>query len=111
PLLAILVEEIDCSDLEILSTTGDTVTCLGKLTLTATASGSGSGIYWFDAASGGNIVGRGPVFQTDELSSTTSFWATEVHLDSGGGYASGYGLPAPISGANFGSAAGSYGLL
>src|SRR5690606_5678686 len=54
PLLAILVEEIDCSDLEILSTTDAFVVCSGSMTLQAIAGGSGSEIYWYDVATGGD---------------------------------------------------------
>src|SRR5690625_5003091 len=99
----------DCNDLEILTTTNGSVCGAGSVTLSATASGTGDGIYWFDAATGGTFLGAGPTYQTPPISTTTSYWATEV-IDSGGGFSSGWGLPAPISGATFGSAA-NYGLL
>ncbi len=37
------------------------------------ASGS-SGYYWFDAATGGNVLGQGASFQTPVLCNTTTYW-------------------------------------
>ena len=99
-LLAITVSEIDCSTLEITSTTGDTTSCLGELELSAVASGTGSEIYWYDAATGGSIVGVGEDFMTPELTQTTSYWASEVMLD-GNGVTSGWGRQGWVY--NFGS--------
>ena len=89
-LLAITVSEIDCSTLAITSTTGDTTSCRGELELSAVASGTGSEIYWYDAATGGSVVGVGEDFMTPELTQTTSYWASEVMLD-GNGITSGWG--------------------
>ncbi|MBT0609210.1 GEVED domain-containing protein, partial [Aequorivita echinoideorum] len=78
----------DCTNypLSITSTTGDSVVCKGTTTLTAVGSGDPNAqIFWYDAASGGNIVGRGPTFQTPIITSTTSFWAAEVLVDGGTG--------------------------
>src|SRR5699024_3044328 len=79
--LIITADEIDCSDLEIVDYTEATVACRGSLTLKAEASGTGSEIYWYDAATEGEIVGRGETFTTPELTQTTSYWAAEVFLD------------------------------
>src|SRR5690606_26693193 len=56
----------DCSDslLDITSTTGDSVCNEGNITLQATASGTGQDIFWYDAPTGGNLVGQGPSFDT-----------------------------------------------
>jgi hypothetical protein len=85
PPLVITVNEIDCSTLGITATTGDSTSCKGILTLTATSSGTGNDIYWFNAATGGNIVGTGATFTTPVLTTTTSYWAAEVTTTSGGG--------------------------
>src|SRR5699024_9673023 len=104
----ITVTEIDCSDLEIISSTGATVTCKGSVTLTATASGHGTDIYWYDAAVNGNRIGMGPVYTTDELTTTTSFWASAVLID-GQAPLTGQGKPAPTGTAAFASTL-NYGL-
>lgn len=72
----------DCSAYtgDITSVTDGAVCDEGTATLQATATGTGSGIYWFDAAVGGNIVGQGTSFETPNLTETTSFWAAEVQL-------------------------------
>src|SRR5690554_868963 len=72
----------DCTSYagEITSTTGGDICVQGTTTLQATASGLGDAIYWYDAESGGNLVGIGNSFETPELTSTTSFWTTEVEL-------------------------------
>src|SRR5690554_2693492 len=68
------------------------------MTLSATASGTGSEIYWYDAATGGDRVGMGPTFTTKELTTTTSYWASEVLIEGqaplGG---QGYVYPSTIS--------------
>ncbi|MFD2434749.1 hypothetical protein ACFSO9_15165 [Mesonia maritima] len=76
--VAITVSEIDCTSLAITNSTGDSVSCKGEMTLTATASGTGSDIYWYDAATDGNLVGVGNTFDTPVLTNTTSYWVTEV---------------------------------
>ncbi|SHJ06307.1 Por secretion system C-terminal sorting domain-containing protein [Mesonia phycicola] len=91
---AVTVDEIDCSTLDIISVTGDIASCRGQLDLTAVASGTGSEIYWYDASTGGNIVGIGSNFKTPELTQTTSYWASEVRLV-GSGQSSGYGMMSP----------------
>ena len=44
----------------------------GTVTLTATA---GDTIYWFDAPTGGNLVGTGSPFTTASLTTTTTYYA------------------------------------
>lgn len=85
PLLAITVSEIDCSDLEILTTVGGTVTCMGSTTLTVTSSGTGSDIYWYNSATAADPIAFGPSYTTPTLTTTTSYWASEVLLESGTG--------------------------
>src|SRR5690606_13987020 len=106
------VTEVACTSLEILKTTAGSVCGEGYVILEAqgAAPAVNTEIYWYNAATGGDVVGMGSPFQTPALEQTTSFWAAEVAL-SGGGFSDGYGLPAPISGQNFGTAANYYGLL
>jgi len=51
--------------------TTDTICGSGTLTLTAT---SPEQIYWFDSASGGTLLGTGPVFTTPNISATTTYY-------------------------------------
>lgn len=82
--LAITVSEIDCGSLSIVSSNGDSTNCQGALTLTASASGTGNDIYWYDSATGGNPIEFGTTFNTPILTSTTSYWASEVKLEGAG---------------------------
>lgn len=59
------------------STVGATRCGTGTLSLSATASGSGI-LNWYDAPSGGNLVGTGSPFTTPSINSTTSYYAEEV---------------------------------
>ncbi|MBT0609231.1 immunoglobulin domain-containing protein, partial [Aequorivita echinoideorum] len=68
----------NCASLDILTTTSGSVCGGGSVSLSATSSGTGDGILWYDAASGGNVVFSGSTFSTPPLSTTTSFWATEI---------------------------------
>lgn len=65
-------------------TTDDNIPAPGTGNLTAT----GADITWYDAATGGNIVGTGNNLTTPVVSSTTSFWA-ENSATFGGGPANG----------------------
>ena len=56
-------------------TTGTTVCPNTTATLSATTD-AGAVITWYDAATGGNIVGTGPTFTTPVLGNTTSYYAT-----------------------------------
>src|SRR5690554_7414521 len=85
-LLGITVHEIDCSALAIVSTTDGNIVCKGVAQLEAVGNGGpGTEIYWYDAATGGNFVGMGNTFTTPELTSTTSYWATEIFIDGSSG--------------------------
>src|SRR5690606_21510235 len=90
PPLVITVNEIDCSMLAITSTTPDSVSCRGKVILGAVGSGQGDDIYWYDVATGGNPVGTGSQFETEELTTTKSYWVAEVFAT--GMQSSGYGI-------------------
>src|SRR5690554_6877580 len=82
--IEILVYDLTlCDTIEILTTTDGSVCDEGTVTLSTTASGNGDNIYWYDAPTGGNLVGQGTPFETPELTETTSFWASEVYLDGG----------------------------
>lgn len=67
-------ETAGCVDPVITDTSGPGTICEGE-TASLTATHNGDNVNWFDAASGGNLVGTGSPFVTDPLSSTTSFWA------------------------------------
>lgn len=56
----------------------------GSATLTAT----GSNITWYDAPTGGNVVGTGNTWETPVLNATTSFWCTSANTN---GAVSSYG--------------------
>src|SRR5690554_2685658 len=67
-----------CSDLEITTVENGSVCGGGSVTLQATGSGTGDDIFWYDAATGGDVVGQGNVFETPAISATTSYWAVEA---------------------------------
>ena len=102
--LAITVNEIDCTVLSV-TTTGDMLcTPGGEMTLFAEGSGNGDGIYWYDAQTGGNLIGIGDEL-TVNVAVTTSFWASEVYLEDGIGdsgplpdYCSSFGFGTGCSG-------------
>ncbi len=89
-----------CDTIEILTTTDGSVCGEGTVTLSATASGDGDEIYWYDTPTGGNYLGQGATFTTPVLTETTSYWASEVYLDGGGGLLTGLGQPAPSQNIN-----------
>src|SRR5690606_5606260 len=102
--IEILVYDLTlCDTIEILTTTDGSVCDEGTVILSTTASGNGDNIYWYDAPTGGNLVGQGTPFETPELTETTSFWASEVYLDGGilGGQAK--ELPTSTSGYTLGA--------
>src|SRR5690606_25079681 len=68
----------NCNGLEILTTTDAAVCGGGSVTLSATSSGVGDDIYWYNAATNGTYLGAGSVFETPKITTTTSYWATEV---------------------------------
>ncbi len=53
--------------------TGNTFICSGSST-TLTASGSTGSYEWYDAATGGNLVGSSPSFTTPNLTQDTTYW-------------------------------------
>ena len=66
----------ECQPPMITGTTGETVCPTGATaTLTATAD-AGATITWYDAATGGNVVGTGGTFTTPALTATTDYWVT-----------------------------------
>ncbi|WP_158524869.1 T9SS type A sorting domain-containing protein [Mesonia sp. K7] len=89
PALMITFEDIDCNtDLGGISNPiGDEVCESGTMTLSVTKNASvyddQTQVYWYDMASGGEVVGVGDSYATPNLTQTTSFWAAEVFLGRG----------------------------
>ncbi|PKA84602.1 putative secreted protein (Por secretion system target) [Ulvibacter sp. MAR_2010_11] len=75
-------ENFGCIDPVISDTSGPGAICEGE-TATLTATHNGDGVNWFDAPSGGNLVGSGSPFVTNPLTTTTSFWAEAFNGGSG----------------------------
>lgn len=87
--LEIKAEEYDCTLLEITDITESEVACRGSVTLKARASDNGEGIFWYDAEVDGNLLKRGASFETPEITTSTSYWVSEVHgkdIDPIGGF-------------------------
>ena len=59
---------------QILTTDNDEACFNNSVSLTATV--SEGAIYWYDAPTGGNLVGTGTTFTTPLLSSSTTYYAT-----------------------------------
>lgn len=55
--------------------TGNTVICANS-TATLTASGSTGSFEWYDAATGGNLVGSSPSFTTPPLTANATYWVS-----------------------------------
>lgn len=85
PALQVCFDEFDCAtDLGgITGVTGDSVCTSGTMTLAATSGGDPNNIYWYDSPTGGEAVNVGNTFTTPNLSTTTSYWVTEVFLGQG----------------------------
>lgn len=49
----------------------------------ANLSATGANVRWYDAASGGNLLGTGNAFTTPVLTSTTNYWAENVNVSPG----------------------------
>src|SRR5699024_585564 len=83
--LAVTVHEEDCSVLDIVSTSPSSVCGEGAVLLKAEGAGAvaNTNLYWYDAASGGNVIARGNEFYTPELEETTSYWVSEVAVSGG----------------------------
>lgn len=58
---------------QVLTTTPDSICGTGTVTLSATGS-AGTTLNWYDAATGGNLLGTGNTFNTPVISSTTSYF-------------------------------------
>lgn len=54
--------------------TGSTINSPQSVTLTAT----GSNLVWYDAQTGGNMLGTGSTYTTPIINTTTSFWVEDV---------------------------------
>ncbi|MCW9037577.1 T9SS type A sorting domain-containing protein [Altibacter sp.] len=76
-------ERQGCVDPVITATDGPGTVCEGE-TATLTATHNGDSVNWYDAATGGNLVGSGSPFVTPALSSNTSFWAESINNGGGG---------------------------
>src|SRR5690625_6027104 len=74
-----------CSSLEITATQDGAVCGAGSVKLEATSSGTGDEVVWYDAATGGNLIGQGSSIYTPEISATTSYWAAEANVTGGSG--------------------------
>lgn len=83
PAIQVCFDEFICStDLGgITGTTGDSVCDSGTMTLTATA--NTPNIYWYDAPTGGNLINTGGTYNTDNLTTTTTYYVSEVFLGEG----------------------------
>lgn len=81
PVLQVTFDEFDClTDLGgILTSQGDSTCESGVMNLEATANNP-SNIYWYDSATGGEVIAVGSNFTTPNLTQTTSYWATEVFI-------------------------------
>ncbi|MFZ1694885.1 MAG: lysyl oxidase family protein [Flavobacteriales bacterium] len=49
----------------------------------AQISATGSNVRWYDAPSGGSLLGSGNAFNTPVLTSTTDYWAADVNVSNG----------------------------
>ena len=81
--IEIVVNEIDCSTIGIVSAADETISCRGSATLEAVASGNETEVRWYDAATGGNMVETGTSYDTPEVTQTTSYWVNEVIIFNG----------------------------
>ncbi|MAP54070.1 T9SS type A sorting domain-containing protein [Altibacter sp.] len=89
-------ERQGCVDPVITATDGPGTICEGE-TATLTATHNGDSVNWYDAATGGNLVGSGSPFVTPPLSSSTSFWAESINNGGGGTPQTGGGRVAPTN--------------
>jgi len=67
-------DKMGCVNPIVSGTDGPGTICEGE-TATLTATHNGDDVRWFDAATGGNLVGTGSPLVTDPLATTTSFFA------------------------------------
>src|SRR5699024_4309587 len=74
------------SSLEVTSFEADTLVCHGVATLRATGSGApNTELYWYENDTIEDKIANGSTFKTPELSSTTSYWVSEVFLEGDAG--------------------------
>jgi gliding motility-associated-like protein len=66
----------------VIGTTGGSNVGTGTVNLSGTAS-SGATLDWYDAASGGNLLGSGTSFTTPSISSTTTYYAEARNTTTG----------------------------
>lgn len=79
--LVSLPKSTNCVGPSLLSTTGGTTSCANNTaTLSATAP-TGAVIKWYDANTGGNLVGTGNSFTTPALTATTNYWASAATVE------------------------------
>lgn len=76
-------------------------------TANLTATGVGSDFNWYDAATGGNLLGSGANYTTPVVTTTTSFWVEEVHTY-GGGVSYGAKTDRTITGGDWHNSTGFY---
>ncbi len=67
---------------QMLGTTNNAKCATGTVSLTGTAA-AGNSIAWYDASSGGNVLGLGNTFNTPIIPTTTTFYAVAEGLASG----------------------------
>jgi hypothetical protein len=60
---------------------GDTVCEANSITLTASATGT---VYWYDAATGGNMLSTGDTYTTPPLTSNTNYYVANEQIFGGG---------------------------
>src|SRR5690625_2131193 len=89
-----------CSSLEITATQDGAVCGAGSVKLEATPSGTGDEVLWYNAATGGDIIGLGNTIYIPEISASTSYWVAEANVgqsSGGGSLPTTYCAPAPMS--------------
>lgn len=62
------------------STQNDTIPTPGSAILSATAAGD---VNWYDAPTGGTLLGTGTLFSTPSINTTTTFWAETAEMHNG----------------------------
>ena len=91
-----------CQPPVLASVTGDTVCLNGSATLAASTSTTGAQVKWYDAATGGNLVGTGNSYTTPILTNTTTYYASALT-----GTTSSVGVASPAALTNSGTTSAS----
>lgn len=94
PALKVTFNQFDCSVLKIDSTSVASGIC-DEGTTKLTASADTDNIIWYDAKTGGTVVGMGPSFTTPVIKQTTSYWVSQYFRGEGNLYHQ--ANPGPIS--------------